>query len=139
MLLVALLLVSNISIVQAEEVSSKKGDSIDQSYATPYDMLLNFIREPVMETVQEKYGKSVAWNFSRITYVQHVYYREKRVEGATNWYEFTVDIFIKDPDKKGWGVDRLTFKFTPNEGRADMDGIGAVKYELVDYKHVSPK
>lgn len=139
-ILAVLLLVANVSIVQAEEVS-KQGDSIGRSYATPYDMLLNFIREPVMEIVQEKYGKSVAWNFSKITEIQHVYYTEKRVEGATNWYEFTVDIFIKEPDKKGWGIDRLTFKIMPDayKNKSAKNTSGDVHFKLMDYKHITPK
>jgi hypothetical protein len=132
MLLVTLILGIPFTFVNAAE--NKNGNTnVQEIYATPNDMLLDFIQTKVDKIIQKEYGKRMAWGWVKIKNDKQII----KVNEHKRWYELQTVIMVQDPDSKEKCVkfDYMTFKFIPRENNSDSRDLGDTKFELLEYKH----
>ncbi|MBB6447242.1 hypothetical protein [Bacillus benzoevorans] len=137
MVLLAILFVTPFTSVNAAE--NKNGNTnVQEIYATPNDMILDFIQIKADNIIQKEYGKQMMWGWFKIKNDKHIIKNDEK----KRWYELTTVIIIQDPDNKEAGVkfDSMTFKFTPRVPGNDNDGdLGDTKFELLEYKRNDAK
>jgi hypothetical protein len=140
MLLVTLLLVTPFTFVNAEENTSGN-TNVKEIYASPNDMILDFIQTKADKIIQKEYGKKMAWGWVRIKNDKQII----KLNEHKRWYELQTVIMVQDPENKESKVkfDSMTFKFIPREFKKDNDvnagDLGDTKFELLEYKHNDAK
>lgn len=132
MLLATLLFVTPFTFVSAEE--NTNGDAnVKEIYATPNDMILDFIQAKVDKIIQKEYGKRMAWGWVKIKNDKQII----KPNEHKRWYELQTVIMVQDPNSKesGFKFDSMTFKFIPRENNNNSLDLGDTKFELLEYKH----
>jgi len=138
--LLVLLLVTPFSLANAEE-NTIRNTNVKEIYATPNDMILDFIQAKADKIIQKEYGKQMKWGWVKIKDDKQIIKLNER----KRWYEVKTVIMIQDPDNKEAGIkfDSMTFKFTPRVNKPDTElnagDLGDTKFELLEYKHNDAK
>jgi hypothetical protein len=136
MFLMALILVTPFTFANAQESTSQKTNT-KEIYATPNDMILDFVQTKVDKIIQKEYGKQMIWGWVKIKDDKQIIKLDER----KRWYEVKAVIMIQDPESKESGIkfDSMTFKFTPRvykPGTENNNGdLGDTKFQLLEYKH----
>lgn len=138
--LLALQLVTPLTFANAQENTSNN-TNVKEIYATPNDMLLDFIQPKADKIIQKEYGKQMKWGWVKIKEDKQIIKLNER----KRWYEVKAVIMIQDPDSKEPGIkfDSMTLKFTPRVYKSGTElntgDLGDTKFELLEYKHNDAK
>jgi hypothetical protein len=141
LLMATLLLVTPFTFVNAEEnLSGNKKEM--EIYATPNDMILDFIQTKADKIIQKEYGKQMKWGWVKIKDDKQII----KLNEHKRWYEVRVLIMVQEPDSKEARIkfDSMTFKFTPRVNQRsgtelNSGDLGDTKFELLEYKHNDAK
>jgi hypothetical protein len=140
MLLVTLLLVVPFTFVKAEGNPSGNKKEME-IYATPNDMILDFIKIKVDKIIQKEYGQKMMWGWVKIKDDKQII----KLNENKRWYELKAVIMIQDPNNKVSEIkfDSMTFKFTPGVlkkgNELNAGDLRDTKFELLEYKHNDAK